>query len=73
MRLDINVTDLSKNLYDLKNIVLNACWFYIRSRKNFELYPMVFLNRSAFSFEVSVYKVILTFNSVAVQMNDANI
>jgi len=51
MRLDINVTDFSKNLYDLKNMVFNACWFYIRSRKNFELYLTVFLNRSAFNFE----------------------
>ena len=50
----MNVTDASKSLYDLKLLIKNSCWFYLRSVKHFELYSTVFLNKTAFSFEVSV-------------------
>ena len=48
------VTDASKSLYNLKLLIKNSCWVYLRSVKHFQLYSTVLLNRTAFSFEVSV-------------------
>ena len=50
----MNVTDASKSLYDVKLLIKNSCWFYLRGVKHFELYSTVLLNRTAFSFEVSM-------------------
>ena len=50
----MNVTDASKSLYDVKLLILNSCWVYLRSVKRFQLYSTVLLNRTAFSFEVSM-------------------
>ena len=53
IQLDMNVTDPSRNLYNLKLMMKNSCWLYLRSVKHFQLYPSVLLNQTAFFFEVS--------------------
>ena len=54
MRLDLNVTDPSRNLYDLKVSIKNSCWLYLRSVAHFQLHqdPDVLLNSTAFNFKV---------------------
>ena len=52
MRLDLNVTDPARNLRDLKALIQNACWSYLRGVVHFELHQEVLLNSTAFRFQV---------------------
>ena len=52
MRLDINMTDPSKDLTGLKKGIQNACWDYLRIIAHYQLYPTVLLNNTAFRFKV---------------------
>lgn len=51
MRLDFNVPDPARNLRDLKAIIQNTCWHYLRTIVHFQLHQEVILNSTAFSFE----------------------
>lgn len=52
MRLDFNVSDPARNLRDLKAIIQNTCWYYLRTIVHFQLHQEVLLNSTAFSFGV---------------------
>ena len=52
MRLDLNVTDPARNLHDLKALIQNSCWSYLRTVVHFQLHQEVLLNSTAFSFQV---------------------
>ncbi len=56
MRLDMNVTDPSRNLHDLKVLILNTVWMYMRTVLHFQLHrnPDVVLNETAFNFQVGI-------------------
>ena len=54
MRLDLNVTDPSSKLYDLKVLIQNSCWYYLRTVEHFQLHKEVLLNKTAFNFQVSI-------------------
>ena len=54
MRLDFDVENPSKYLYDLKGMIRNYCWDYLRSVVHFELHENIFLDDTAFQFQVSI-------------------
>jgi len=51
MQLDLNVTNPARTLYDLKALIQNSCWFYLRTVVHFQLHNEVLLNSTAFSFQ----------------------
>lgn len=51
IRLDFNVSDPSKNLHGLKEMIKNVFWDYLRSVNHFQLCPNVLLNRTSLQFE----------------------
>ncbi|XP_078374061.1 uncharacterized protein LOC144657585 [Oculina patagonica] len=54
MRLDLNVTDPSRNLHDLKKVLGNTVWGYLRTVVHFQIpkpKPKVLLNETAFVFK----------------------
>lgn len=53
MQLDLNVTNPARTLYDLKALIQNSCWLYLRSIVHFQLHNEALLNSTAFSFQVS--------------------
>ena len=53
MRLDLNVTNPARKLYELKALIQNSCWLYLRTVVHFQLHKEVLLNSTAFSFQVS--------------------
>ena len=53
MRLDVNVINPAKNLHDLKDLIQNSCWSYLRTIVHFQLHKEVLLNSTAFNFQVS--------------------
>jgi len=53
MRLDVNVTNPARNLHNLKAMIQNSCWLYLRTVVHFQLHNEVLLNSTAFSFQVS--------------------
>ena len=53
MQLDLNVTNPARTLYDLKALIQNSCWSYLRTVVHFQLPNEVLLNSTAFSFQVS--------------------
>ena len=67
MRLDFNVPDPARNLRDLKAIIQNTCWHYLRTIVHFQLHQEVILNSTAFSFEVRKR------NNVAVSVGISNL
>ena len=52
MRLDLNVSDPARKLRDLKALIQTSCWLYLRTVVHFQLHQEVFLNSTAFSFQV---------------------
>ena len=52
MRLDLNMTNPARNLRDLKAMIQNSCWLYLRTVVHFQLHDEVLLNSTAFSFQV---------------------
>ena len=52
MRLDLNVTNPSRNLYELITLIQNSCWLYLRTVVHFQLHGQLLLNSTAFSFQV---------------------
>jgi len=51
MRLDVNVTNPARNLHNLKAMIQNSCWLYLRTVVHFQLHNEVLLNSTAFSFQ----------------------
>lgn len=54
MRLDLDVSNTARNLHNLKAMIQNSCWLYLRTVVHFQLHNEVLLNRTAFSFQVRV-------------------
>jgi len=54
IRLDLDVTNSSKNLNDLIALIQNSSWLYLRTVVHFQLQNEVLLNRTAFRFQVRV-------------------